>query len=206
MKLMFSPGACSIGIHLLLEEIGKPYESERVNLMEGAQYKAEFTSVNPKSKVPALVRDDGSVLTEFPAIAYWLARTNPQAHLLPDDAESQARALEAIDYVVATMHMQGFTRIFRPGNFSPNEADADAVKARGREIFEKGLALMDKALAGKDYLVGQFSIADAALFYVEFWGAARLKLQLPANCAAHYQRMLARPAVQRMLQQEGLAA
>lgn len=206
MKLLYSPGACSLGIHLLLEEIGKPYDAEQVNLREGAQFKPEFMSVNPKSKVPTLVRDDGSVLTEFPAIAYWLARTNPQAKLLPDDADAQARALEAMDYVVATMHMQGFTRIFRPGNFAPNAADEEAVKARGKEIFEKGLAVMDKALAGKEYLVGPFSIADAALFYVEFWGAARLKMELPPNCAAHYQRMLARPAVQRMMQQEGLAA
>lgn len=206
MKLLYAPGACSLGIHVLLEEIGKPYESERVNLQGGAQYQAPFTAINPKSKVPTLVRDDGSVLTEFPAIAYWLARTNPDAKLLPDDPEAQARVLEAMDYIVATMHMQGFTRIFRPGNFSPNEADAEAVKARGKEIFEKGLTIMDKALGGKDYVVGPFSIADAALFYVEFWGAARLKLALPANCNAHYQRMLARPAVKRMLEQEGLAA
>ncbi|MBV9248003.1 MAG: glutathione S-transferase N-terminal domain-containing protein [Acetobacteraceae bacterium] len=206
MKLMYSPGACSLGIHLLLEEIGQPYQAEVVNLREGAQYKPEFTSVNPKSKVPTLVRDDGSVLTEFPAIAFYLARANPQAKLLPDDAEAQARALEAMDYVVATMHMQGFTRIFRPGNFSPNSADEEAVRARGKEIFEKGLALMDQALAGKEYVVGPFSVADAALFYVEFWGAARLKLDLPPNVAAHYKRMLARPAVQRMMQQEGLAA
>jgi glutathione S-transferase len=206
MKLLYAPGACSLGIHLLLEEIGKPYEAERVNLQGGAQYQAPFTTVNPKSKVPTLVRDDGSVLTEFPAIAYWLACSNPGAKLLPDDVDSQARALEAMDYVVATIHMQGFTRIVRPGNFSPNAADEDAVKARGREIFEKGLSLMNKTLEGKDYLAGPFSIADAALFYVEFWAAARLKLPLPANCAAHYQRMLARPAVQRMMQQEGLAA
>lgn len=206
MKLLYAPGACSLGIHVLLEEIGKPYESERVDLQAGAQYQAPFTSINPKSKVPTLVRDDGSVLTEFPAIAYWLARSNPQAKLLPDDADAQARALEAMDYVVATMHMQGFGRIFRPGNFSPNEADAEAVKARGKEIFEKGLAIMDKALTGKDYVVGPFSIADAALFYAEFWGAARLKMALPANCNAHYQRMLARPAVKRMMEQEGLAA
>lgn len=206
MRLLYAPGACSLGIHVLLEEIGKPYEAERVNLQAGAQYQEPFTSVNPKSKVPTLVRDDGSVLTEFPAIAYWLARTNPQAHLLPDDPDTQARALEAMDYVVATMHMQGFTRIFRPGNFTPNASDEEAVKARGKEVFEKGLAVLDKALAGKDYVVGPFSIADAALFYVEFWGAARLKMDLPANCAAHYQRMLARPSVQRMMQQEGLAA
>ena len=63
---------------------------------------------------------------------------------------------------------------------------------------------MDKALAGKDYVVGTFSIADAALFYVEFWGGKRMKMTLPPNCAAHLKRMLARPAVQRVLQQEGL--
>ncbi len=206
MKLLYAPGACSLGIHLLLEEIGKPYEAEQVNLREGAQFKPDFTAVNPKSKVPTLVRDDGSVLTEFPAIAFYLAGTNPEAKLLPAEVGAQARALEAMDYVVATMHMQGFTRIFRPGNFTPNAADEETVKARGKEIFDKGLAIMDKALAGKDYLVGSFSVADAALFYVAFWGAARLKMELPANCAAHYQRMLARPAVQRMMQQEGLAA
>ena len=69
---------------------------------------------------------------------------------------------------------------------------------------EKGFAVMDKALAGKDYLVGAFSIADSALFYVEFWGAKRMNMTLPANCAAHLDRMLARPAVQRVMQQEGL--
>ena len=69
MKLYYAPGVCSIGIHVLLEEIGKPYELEAINLREGAQYKPEYASVNPKSKVPALVRDDGSLLTEYPAIA-----------------------------------------------------------------------------------------------------------------------------------------
>ena len=54
------------------------------------------------------MRDDGSVLTEYPAIAYWLARTNPDKKLLPDDVDAQARALEALDYAVATVHMQGF--------------------------------------------------------------------------------------------------
>jgi glutathione S-transferase len=205
MKLYYSPGACSIGIHLLLEEIGKPYETVLTNTREGAQFRPEFVAINPKSKVPTLVRDDGSVLTEYPAIAFWLARTNHEARLLPDDPEAQARALEFIDYCVATMHMQGFSRIFRPANFSPNEADHPAVQARGEEIFSRGLALMDKALEGREYLLGQFSIADSALFYCCFWWAERLKKELPRNVAAHYARMRARPAVQRTMQAEGLA-
>jgi glutathione S-transferase len=206
MKLLYAPGACSLGIHVLLEEIGKPYQAEAVNLREGGQFKPEFTGVNPKSKVPTLVRDDGSVLTEFPAIAFWLARTNADKHLLPDDADTQAHVLEALDYAVATVHMQGFSRLFRASNYTPNPADEDKVKARGKEIVEKGFSILDKTLAGKQYVAGDFSIADAALFYVEFWGAARMQMQLPPNCEAHYKRMLARPAVQKTMRSEGLQA
>jgi len=204
MKLMYSPGACSIGIHVLLEEIGKPYEAQLVNLREGGQFKTEFTSINPKSKVPTLVRDDGSVLTEYPAIAYWLARTNPDKKLLPDDVDGQARMLEALDYAVATIHMQGFSRLFRASNYTPNPADEDKVKERGKEMVEKGYAVMDKTLAGKNYLAGSYSIAVTARFYTEFWGAKRMNMKLPPNCEAHLDRMMTRPAVQRVLQQEGL--
>ena len=201
-KLYYAPGACSIGIHVLLEEIGKPYQAEQVDLRAPAPQRP-FTLTNPKSKVPTLVRDDGSILTEFPAIAFWLARTNPEAGLLPDDIDGQARALEALDYAVSTVHMRAYTLMNRPGNFSPDEAAHAAVKARGRENFDKGLAILDKVLDGKDYVVGKFSIADAALFYVEFW-ATRANVPLPANCAAHLARMKARPAVAAVLKQEGL--
>lgn len=203
MKLYYAPGACSIGIHVLLEEIGQPYELEAVNLREGAQHKPEYAAMNPKSKVPALLRDDGSLQTEYPAIAYWLARANPSSNLLPDNIDQQARALEIMDYCVATMHMQGFARLFRPADFSPDPAQEEAVKARGKEIAIKGFDTLNATLEGKDYAIGPFSIADSAVFYVEFW-AGRVGIPLPANCAAHFERMKARPAVQRTMQQEGV--
>jgi glutathione S-transferase len=103
---------------------------------------------------------------------------------------------------VGTIHMQGFARIFTTSTFTPDEAAFDAVRARGREIAVKGLGLMDKVLDGKDYVAGTFSIADAALFYVEFW-ADKTGIELPPNCLAHYQRMRARPAVHRVLREEG---
>jgi glutathione S-transferase len=206
MKLYYAPGACSLGIHVLLEEIGKPYDLQKVNLQEGEHFKPEFLKINAKSKVPTLQRDDGSILTEFPAIATWLARKNPDKGLIPSDPDTEARVLEALDYIVATMHMQGFSRMFRPAAYAPSEADHDTVKARGKEIFEKGLKLIDKALDGKQFLGGdKLSIADAALFYVSFWAAARMKMPLPANVAAHYARMKQRPAVKRTLEQEGFA-
>ncbi len=203
--LYFAPGACSLGIHVLLEEIGAPFEAKQVNLREGAQFKPEFTAVNPKSKVPTLVREDGSSLTEFPAIAFYLAATNPQAKMLPEGAEAMARAMEVTDYAVATVHMQGFSRIFRPANFAPNEADHEAVKARGAEIYAKGLKTLDAALDGRDFFAGSYSFADMAPFYVAFWGAERLKMEIPGRLAAHYAAMRARPAVQAVMAREGLA-
>jgi glutathione S-transferase len=103
------------------------------------------------------------------------------------------------------MHGQGFARLFRTERFAPSASDHDAVKAAGREVVEKGFAVLDKALAGKSYIAGsEFSPADTALFYCEFWAAKRLNMKLPANVAAHYDRMMARPSVQRVMQQEGL--
>jgi len=204
VKLYYAPGACSLGIHVLLEEIGKPYETERA-VLQAPPSERPLTKVNPKSKVPTLIRDDGSVLTEFGAIATYLARTNPDKHLLPSDVEGEVRALETMDYCVGTVHMQGFARLFRPGNYSPNEADQEAVKARGRELIEKGYELLDQRMNGRDYAVGPFSVADAALFYVEFWGAGRMGMQLPSALAAHYERMKARPAVATTLKAEGFA-
>ena len=202
MKLYMTPGSCSTGIHILLEEIDKPFEAYLVNLLAGDQYKSDYVAINPKSTIPTLVRDDGSALTEFQAIAYWLARSYPKAGLLPDDLEGEVRVIETLDYVVGTIHGQGYTRIFTAANFTPNTADHYAIKARGREIVAQCFSVMNETLAGKEYVAGSFSIADAALFYVEFW-ADKIKIELPVNCLAHYQRMLTRPAVQRVLREEG---
>ena len=202
MKLYYMPGACSIGIHVLLEEIGKPYDLQMIDGAKQEQYGPDFVKINPKSKVPTLQRDDGSVLTEFPVIARWLGR---RENLLPKDDEADTRAMEAMEYAVGTMHGQGFARLFRTERFAPSPSDHEAVKAAGREVVEKGFAVLDKALAGKNYIAGsEFSPADTALFYVEFWAAKRLNMKLPANVAAHYDRMMARPSVQRVMQQEGL--
>lgn len=205
MKLFYSPNACSLAIHVLLEEIGKPFELQRVDFSKREQYSQGYTALNPKSKVPALERDGGSLLTELPAIAWYLARSNPQANLLPADIEGEARALELMDYMVATVHMRGFTRIFRPETFSPTPGDKEKVQQAGREVAAQGFTIIAPALGEKDYLLGDFSIADAVLFFLEFWATRRDSIALPPALQGHLDRMLARPAVQRALASEGLA-
>ncbi|HUX18363.1 MAG TPA: glutathione S-transferase family protein [Acidithiobacillus sp.] len=201
-RFYMTPGSCSTGIHILLEELDLPFEAWIVNLPAGEHHKPEYRAINPKSTIPTLVRQDGTALTEFQAIAWWLARTYPKAKLLPEYPDGEARVLEVMDYAVGTLHGQGFARIFITDTFTPNAADHAAVQARGREIVNQGFAIMNDALAGLDYVTGSFSIADAALFYVEFW-ADRLGIPLPEHCDAHYQRLRTRPAVQRVLREEG---
>lgn len=197
-----TPGSCSTGIHILLEELELPFEVYLVNLMAGDQFKPEYLAINPKATIPTLVNNDGSSITEFQSIAWWLARSYPKAKLLPDNIEDEVRVMEVMDYVVGTIHGQGYTRIFTTSNYSNNKAEHEQIKQRGYEIVEKGLALMNDLLASKNYVVNHFSIADAALFYVEFW-ADKIKLDLPNHCLAHYQRMLSRPAVRQVLLEEG---
>jgi glutathione S-transferase len=202
MKFYMTPGSCSTGIHILLEELELTFEVYLVNLMAGDQLKPENLAVNPKATIPTLVRDDGASITEFQAIAWWLARRYPQAKLLPEEIDGEVRVIETLNYVVGTLHGQGYTRIFTTDNYSDNKAEHEAIQAKGREIVARGFAVMNEVLVGKEYVVGNFSIADAALFYVEFW-ADKIKLALPPNCQAHYRRMLQRPAVRRVLMEEG---
>ncbi len=206
MRFYMTPGSCSTGIHILLEEIGLVFEVWIVNLLAGDQNQADYLAINPKATIPALVRDDGSALTEFTAIAWWLARSHPKRKLLPEAAEGEARVLEVMGHVTGTLHGQGFARIFTTDKFSPNEADHEAIRVRGREIVAQGFAVVNALLADREYVAAEhFTIADAALFYVEFW-AERIGLPLPENCRAHYRRLLQRPAVRQVLMEEGYAS
>ncbi len=202
MKFYFTPGSCSTGIHILLEELDLVFEAHLVNLLSGTQQTPEYLAINPKATIPTLVRDDGTALTEFQAIAYWLARSYPKAKLLPGDPDGDAKVIEWMDYVVGTIHGQGFTRIFTTEKFTPNPADYEAVKAQGMEIVTRSFAIVNAKLSSSGYVMGNFCIADAALFYVEFW-ADKIGLTLPDNCLKHYQLMLTRPVVKRVLIEEG---
>ncbi|MFC0409402.1 glutathione S-transferase family protein [Roseomonas elaeocarpi] len=209
MKLYRAQHTCAIGIHVVLEEIGAPYTTEELPV--AALSEPAFRRINPKGKVPTVERDDGSVLTEYGAIATWLARQHPEAGLLPEDPEAEARMREAMDYAVGTLHAQGFGRIFMPAKFEPPDLvhkaglGASSVKALGREMVEQGFAILDAGLAGREWVAGdRYSIGDSALFYCERW-APQVGIELPANLAAHFERMKARPAVRRVLEVWGEA-
>ncbi|MGB0694558.1 MAG: glutathione S-transferase family protein [Rhodospirillaceae bacterium] len=206
LQFYMTPGSCSTGIHILLEELDLLFSAHIVDLLAGDSKKSEFLAINPKGSIPVLVRPDGVALAEFQAIAWWLALAYPKAGLLPDGAEAQAEVLEVLSHVVGTIHLQGFTRVFVPERTMFREEDRPRVVAQGRQIVAQGFSILAKRLAGSEsgYLFERFSIADAALFYVCFW-ADRLAepLRLPPPLQAHYQKMLTRPKVRQVLMEEG---
>ncbi len=202
MKFYMTPGSCSTGIHILLEEAGLVFEAYVLNLPKGDHLKPEYLAINPHGTIPTLVRDDGVALTDFVSIATWLAEAFPRRKLLPEEQAPRDAALSSMAFCVGHIHGDGFRRVFVPERYQRGGAEVEAIKAEGRAIVASALVAMDSELAGKDYVAGSFSIADAALFYNEFW-ADKIGMELPPSCLAHYQRMKSRPAVRQVLAEEG---
>lgn len=204
LKFYMTPGSCSTGIHILLEELGLVFEVYPINLLAGDQFKPEYLAINPRASVPALVCPDGTALTTYQSIAIWLAEAYPESKLMPTDADHQARVTGVMNYCINKLHGEGFTRIFTTERYTIDDSETEAVVLQGRKIIERSFARVNDLMHGRAYVADQFSIADSALFYVEFW-ADHSNIPLPEFCRAHYQRMLKRPAVRQVLLEEGYA-
>ncbi|MCC6075786.1 glutathione S-transferase family protein [Pseudomonas sp. GCM10022188] len=205
MRFYMTPGSCSTGIHILLEELELVFEAHIVDLLAGDHRKPAYLAINPNGTIPTLVLDDGTALTDFQAIAWWLARAYPGRQLIPADAEGLARVQTLLDLAGHEIHGQGFTRIFTTDRYAADPAEQAAVQAEGRARVARGFAAVAPLLAGRDYVTERFGIADGALFYVEFW-AERIGIPLPEPCQAHYRRLLQRRAVRQVLAEEGYGA
>ena len=203
MHFYTSPGSCGIGMRVLLEETGAPYEAHALNFAAKEQLEERYRAVNPKGKVPALVRPDGTLVTEFQTIAFWLADAFPEARLLPSDAEGRLRVMELLDYMVGSVHMRGFTFVIVPGKFTQSPDFQAEIVAHGKAQIAIGFGNLSERLGGNAYLFGDFTVADGALFYMTRWAVDK-GVDMPANIAAHHNRMLTRPAVQRAIAGEGI--
>lgn len=188
-----SKGSCSDGILYLLHELGAEFTLNTITLAKGDGQTPEFKAMNPKGKVPALVLDDGQTLTEFPVIAQYLARSHPEAGLWPEDMMAQMRLQEMLDYLIATVHMRAFTFVLVPKRFHPDEATQADLATYGRAEIAKGFEVLSATMGDRDYLLGDFSIADTALFFLLNW-ADRLEVPVPGNLKASHDRLKARPA------------
>lgn len=194
MKLYLTPGACSLADHIALREAGLEFEPVRVDIPSRRTEAGEdFTAVNPKGYVPALVLDDGQVLTENTAILSWIAEQAPA--LVPEGALGRIRLVEMLAFIAAEIHKPLIRIMFPTG---------DADKALAAELVDQRLRYLAERLKGDFLLGGRVSTADAYLLVMLRW-AAMLGVAIPAPLPAFVERMNARPAVQRALRDEGLS-
>jgi len=205
LDFYFSPGACSLATHIALEEAGAQFAPHVASTRKGMTRTPEYLALNPKGKVPML-GIDGKMLTENVAIQTWLAKTYPAAKLLPaGDALKEAEAQAFIAWCASGIHpVMG--RFFGPQNFCDLPDSADSVKALAAKATAANFAIVEKALGAKDWVFGEWSVADAYIFVFWRWALA-LKLDVSAfpNYAKHFERMMQRPAVQRALAREQAA-
>lgn len=204
IALYYSPGACSLAAHIVLEELGIAYEAVRISTAEGQQRSPAYLKINPRARVPALAVD-GRVLVENVAILAFLGCGFPGKGLWPAKSWEQAQALSLMAWLADTVH-PAFAHFYRPERYVEGPACADAVKAKGRETFGDCLKEIDRLVAGKRWAVGnRYSVVDAYLVVFYRWGSRTgHAMRELANYTALVERVVARPAVKKVMADEGI--
>ncbi|MDO9382695.1 MAG: glutathione transferase GstA [Hyphomicrobiaceae bacterium] len=200
MKLYYSPGVCSLSPHIVLRETNTPFELVKTDIraktVDGG---GDFRSVNPNGYVPALALDDGTLITEGPAIVQYIADKAGATDIAPANGTIERTKMQSwLNFVSSEIH-KSFAPLFNA------EMPADA-----KPIFQQKLrdrfAFLDKHFASNDYLMGKtYTLPDAYLFTVLRWGKPMgVDPDTYANLKAYAARVEARPAVQAALKAEGL--
>jgi glutathione S-transferase len=199
LALYFTPGACSMAAHIVLEESSEKYEPRPVDLAKGEQRSQAYLKLNPLGRVPVLLLDNGEALPENTAILPYLGK---RFGLWPTDPIAEAKALSLIGFFAASVH-PAHAHIGRPERYASDPSAFPTLQETGRKTFHTYLQHIDGILAGRQWLSDKYSVLDPYAFVFYAWGVRR---ELPVgelkNYTAHKDRMLARPAVRRVVEQE----
>lgn len=199
LTLYFSPGACSIAAHIVLQESGEEYQSQRINFADAEQRSEAYLRINPQGRVPALILDDGEPLIENTAILPYLGK---RFGLWPTDPIAEARVLSLIGFLAANVH-PSVAHMWRPDRYAADPSVHPQIQERGRETFDGYLRQIDSKLAGRNWFSDEYSVADPYLFVFYPWGLRRgYPMQELKNFSAFKDRMLERPSVQHILAKE----
>jgi glutathione S-transferase len=191
MKLYFSPGACSLSPHIVLRELGLPFDLVKVDLQsKKLSDGSDYYKVNPKGYVPLLILDDGTAITEGPAIVQYLADLKPESGLAPANGTLPRYQLQSwLNFISTELHKQ-FSPLFNP-------AIPDAVKTIQKERLALRFDYVNDVLKSQEYLMpGGFTVADAYLFTVVRWAKPMdISLDRWPALQAYMARIKSRPAV-----------
>ena len=182
--LCYSPGACSMAPHIVLHEIGAPFQVRKFATSERANYSPEYLAINPKGRIPALLID-GFTLTENPAILAYLGRRFAAAKLYPaQSGEDEARTLEWLAWLSNSVHI-AVAQVLRPNRYADADTGHPAIKESGVANLRTMYKSIDTHFAKHTYAVGSnFSVADANLVPYYRWGNGRVGIDMAKDYPA----------------------
>jgi glutathione S-transferase len=199
LTLYYAPGACSMAAHIVLEEAGEKYEPKRVDLAGGEQRSEAYLKINPQGRVPALKLDNGEPIAENTAILPYLGK---RFGLWPSDPVAEAKALSLIGFFAGSVH-PAHAHVGRPERYASDPAAHPNLKETGLKAFHGYLKQIDGMLAGREWLSDRYSVLDPYGFVFYTWGVRReLPMGELKNYGAFKDRMAARPAVKRVIEDE----
>jgi len=200
MKLYFTPGACSMSPHIALREAGLVFTPVKVNLKDHRlDDGSDFYAVNAKGYVPVLELDDGTRLTERPALVQYIADQAPASKLAPANGTlARYQQQEWLSFITSELHKQ-YSPLFDP-------TTTDEVKGKQRDKIAKRYDWIVEQIGSNDYLTGStFTVADAYLFTVTNWAkGVGIDVSRWPVLQAFMKRVAARPRVQETMKAEGL--
>jgi glutathione S-transferase len=206
VKLFFSPGACSLAAHIVLEELGLSYQTINVDLKTHTTEAGDYYKINPQGAVPVLQLEDGSLLTQNLAVLIYLGDLDTHYRLIPKPATlERSRCYEWLGFCNSDLH-KSFGPLFRPAYFVDSEKAQAELISHARDNISKLMNMVDKKLPTNTYTLGKnFSVVDAYLFVFYRWlRGLKFSPKHWPNYAALAERISERPAVQRVLLAEGL--
>jgi glutathione S-transferase len=201
LTLFYAPGACSMAPHIALEEGGEKYEAKRMDLSKGEQKTADYMKIHPLGRVPALKLDDGTPLTENTAILPFLGK---RFGLWPTDPVKEAQALSVIGFFAASVHPAN-AHVGRPERYTDDKSAHPGLQAMGKKTYFEYMKQIDGMYGRREWLSDKYSVLDPYAFVFYVWGVRReMPMAELKNYSAFKDRMLKRPAVQRVAADEGI--
>ena len=198
IELFYAPVTCAMAPYINLTEAGAGFETHALNFRTGEHLSTEYLKINPKHKVPMLLVD-GERLTETAAIHLWMARTFPDAKLMPEDAWGQSQAISLLSWVSGGIHPY-LSRINAPPKVCDIDGTADNVIEHAAEYLYETFGLAEDMLDGNDYLMGDYTAPDAYFYWaIRRFTQFRLDLDRFPNVSAYYDRMQTRDSVKKLL-------
>jgi glutathione S-transferase len=198
IALYYAPITCALAPYITLTEAGAKFETRPLNLRKNQQNSPDYLKLNPKHKVPLLVVD-GKVLSESTAIQLWIARTFPQAKLMPADPWDELKAIGIHSWCSGGIH-PFLARINSPAKVCDTPGSEDGVKKLAMANLAENFKIADDMLAGREFFFDHFTAPDAHFYWCQR-RARQFGFDFAPyrHCAAHFERMERRPSVQKLL-------